>query len=165
MGLKNTGITRREFLKTTSAGLALGVIGKPDFPLAKEDPDLVVINGDPAAATRKALEAMGGISRFVKKGQRVVLKPNMSFNNPPERATTTHPLVVATVAQACMEAGAQRVAVLDYPLRKGELCLERSGIRMPASPSRGFMSRLWSKETSSVKSRSLRENSRPCRSS
>jgi len=71
---------------------------------------------------------MGGISRFVKKGQRVVLKPNMSFNNPPDRASTTHPLVVATVAQACMEAGAQRVAVLDYPLRKGELCLERSGI-------------------------------------
>ena len=128
MGVKDIGITRREFLKTTSAGLALGVIGKPGFLLAKEDHDLVVINGDPTAATRKALEAMGGISRFVKKGQRVVLKPNMSFNNPPDRDSTTHPLVVATVAQACMEAGAQRVAVLDYPLRKGELCMERSGI-------------------------------------
>ena len=129
MGLKDFGITRREFLKSASMGLAIGVMGKPDFLLAKDDHDLVVINGDPAAATRKALEAMGGISRFVKKGQRVVLKPNMSFNNPPDRASTTHPLVVATVAEACLEAGAQRVAVLDYPLRKGELCLERSGIR------------------------------------
>ena len=129
MGLKDFGITRREFLKSASMGLAIGVMGKPDFLLAKDDYDLVVINGDPAAATRKALEAMGGISRFVKKGQRVVLKPNMSFNNPPDRASTTHPLVVATVAEACLEAGAQRVAVLDYPLRKGELCLERSGIR------------------------------------
>ena len=128
MGLKDFRISRREFLKTASAGLALGVIGKPGLLMAKDEYDLVVINGDPAAATRKALEAMGGISRFVKKGQRVVLKPNMSFNNPPDRASTTHPLVVATVAQACMEAGAQRVAVLDYPLRKGELCLERSGI-------------------------------------
>ncbi len=128
MGLKDFGISRREFLKTASAGLALGVVGKPGLLMAKDEYDLVVINGDPAAATRKALEAMGGISRFVKKGQRVVLKPNMSFNNPPDRASTTHPLVVATVAQACMEAGAQRVAVLDYPLRKGELCLERSGI-------------------------------------
>ena len=109
MGFKNTGITRREFLKATSAGLALGVIGKSGFLLAKEDYDLVVISGDPAAATRKALEALGGISRFVKKGQRVILKPNMSFANPPDRASTTHPLVVATVAQACMEAGAQRV--------------------------------------------------------
>lgn len=129
MDLKDFGITRREFLKSASMGLAIGVMGKPDFLLAKDDYDLVVINGDPAAATRKALEAMGGISRFVKKGQRVVLKPNMSFNNPPDRASTTHPLVVATVAEACLEAGAQRVAVLDYPLRKGELCLERSGIR------------------------------------
>ena len=129
MDLKGFGISRREFLKTAGAGLALGIIGKPGLLMAKDDHDLVVINGDPAAATRKALEAMGGISRFVKKGQRVVLKPNMSFNNPPDRATTTHPLVVATVAEVCLEAGAQRVAVLDYPLRKGELCLERSGIR------------------------------------
>jgi uncharacterized protein (DUF362 family) len=129
MGLKGFGISRREFLKVASAGLALGVMGKPGLLTAKNDYDLVVINGDPAAATRKALEAMGGISHFVKKGQRVVLKPNMSFNNPPDRASTTHPLVVAAVAEACLEAGAQRVAVLDYPLRKGELCLERSGIR------------------------------------
>jgi len=90
---------------------------------------MVVVSGDPAAATRKALESLGGIGRFVKKGQRVVLKPNMSFPNPPERASTTHPLVVATVAQACMDAGAERVVVLDFPLYKTELCLQRSGIR------------------------------------
>ena len=101
---------------------------RPGFWLPPPESDVVVISGDPAAATRRALDAMGGISRFVKKGQRVVLKPNMSFNNPPDRASTTHPLVVATVARACLEAGAQRVMVLDYPLRKGELCLERSGI-------------------------------------
>ncbi len=126
---KASGFTRREFLKTAGAGLILGCIaGRADLLSAKEESDLVVINGDPAAATRKALEALGGISRFVKKNQRVVLKPNMSFNNPPDRGSTTHPLVVATVAQACLEAGAQRVMVLDYPLRKGEMCLERSGI-------------------------------------
>jgi len=129
MGVHDPEMTRRGLLKTAGAGLALGMLGRPELLLAKEDFDLVVINGDPASATRKAIEAMGGISRFVKKGQRVVLKPNMSFNNPPDRATTTHPQVVATVAQACLEAGAQRVLVLDYPLRKGELCLERSGIR------------------------------------
>jgi uncharacterized protein (DUF362 family) len=52
----------------------------------------------------------------------------MSFANPPDRGSTTHPAVVVTVARACLEAGAQRVMVLDYPLRKGELCLERSGM-------------------------------------
>ena len=125
----NQKITRREFLKTAVAGVALGLTARPTFSHAKDEYDLTVISGEPAAATRKALEAMGGISRFVKKGQRVVLKPNMSFANPPEWGSTTHPLVVATVAQACIEVGAQRVVVLDYPLRRAELCLERSGIR------------------------------------
>jgi uncharacterized protein (DUF362 family) len=128
MGREARGFTRREFLKTAGVGLAIGVAGKPEWLPAKEDYDLAVISGDPAAATQKALETLGGISRFVKNGQRVVLKPNMSFANPPDRGSTTHPAVVVTVARACLEAGAQRVMVLDYPLRKGELCLERSGM-------------------------------------
>jgi uncharacterized protein (DUF362 family) len=99
------------------------------FSIAKEEVDLAVISGDPVAATKKALEALGGISRFVKKGQRVVLKPNMSFTRTPEFGATTHPQVVATVAQACMEAGAQQVLVLDHTLHRAELCLERTGIR------------------------------------
>jgi len=123
------GITRRDFLRTTASGLALTLTGQPPFGEARETPDLAVISGDPAAATKKALEALGGISRFVRKGQRVVLKPNMSFPNPPEWASTTHPQVVVAVARACLEAGAERVMVLDNPLRKAELCVQRSGIR------------------------------------
>ena len=122
-------MTRRKFLKTAAAGIALGLAGGPLFSYAKEEYDLAVITGEPAAATKKALEAVGGISRFVKKGQRVVLKPNMSFARTPEFSATTHPLVVATVAQACMEAGAQQVLVLDHTLQRAELCLERTGIR------------------------------------
>jgi len=130
-------ITRRDFLKTAAAGALLGLVGRPAFSDAKEEHDLAVISGEPAGATKKALEAMGGVARFVKKGQRVVLKPNMSFANPPEWGSTTHPMVVATVAQACMEAGAQQVVVLDYPLRRAELCLERSGIREACKPLKG----------------------------
>jgi uncharacterized protein (DUF362 family) len=122
-------ITRRKFLKTAAAGMALGLVGRPSFAFAKEEYDLAVISGEPVAATKKALEAMGGISHFVKKGQRVVLKPNMSFSRTPEFAATTHPLVVATVAQACIEAGASQVLVLDHTLHRAELCLERAGIR------------------------------------
>jgi uncharacterized protein (DUF362 family) len=96
---------------------------------AKEEYDLVAISGEPIVATKKALEAMGGISRFVKKGEHVILKPNMSFSRTPEFATTTHPSVVATVAQTCIEAGAQQVLVLDHTLHRAELCLERAGIR------------------------------------
>lgn len=122
-------MTRRKFLKTAAAGVALGLAGGPSFSFAKEEYDLAVISGEPAAATRKALEALGGISRFVKNGQRVVLKPNMSFARTPDFSATTHPLVVATVAQACMEAGASQVLVLDHSLHRAELCLERTGIR------------------------------------
>lgn len=122
-------MTRRTFLKGAATSLALGIVANPSLLPAKEENDLVVIAGEPAAATKKALEAMGGISRFVKKGQSVVLKPNMSFARPPEMGCSTHPLVVATVAQACMDAGAENVLVLDHTLARAELCLERTGIR------------------------------------
>ncbi len=129
MNKDNHIITRRKFLKTAAAGIALGLTAGPSFSLAKEEYDLAVISGEPAAATKKALEAIGGISRFVNSGQRVVLKPNMSFARTPDFSATTHPLVVATVAQACIEAGAKQVLVLDHTLQRAELCLERSGIR------------------------------------
>lgn len=137
MGNHRVGITRRDLLRTAAASLAVGLPALPVFSGVGSEHDLVVISGDPAAATRKALEVMGGISRFVQRGQRVVLKPNMSFASPPERASNTHPSVVATVAQACMEAGAERVMVLDYPLQRAELCLERSGIRDACKSIRG----------------------------
>jgi uncharacterized protein (DUF362 family) len=129
MSERNQRMTRRKFLKTTAAGIAFGLAGKPSFSIAREEVDLAVISGDPVAATKKALEALGGISHFVKKGQRVVLKPNMSFTRTPEFGATTHPQVVVTVAKACMEAGAQQVLVLDHTLHRAELCLERTGIR------------------------------------
>ena len=129
MGKQSQKVTRRQFLKTAVAGVALGLVGRPSFLEAKEEYDLVAISGEPVAATRKALEAIGGISRFVKKGQQVILKPNMSFARTPDFSATTHPLVVATVAQACIEAGAQQVLVLDHTLHRAELCLERAGIR------------------------------------
>ena len=123
------GMTRRKFLKMAAAGTALGLAGGPSFSVAEDEYDLAVISGEPVAATKKALEAVGGVSRFVKRGQQVVLKPNMSFSRTPEFATTTHPLVVATVAQACIEAGAPQVLVLDHTLHRAELCIERAGIR------------------------------------
>jgi uncharacterized protein (DUF362 family) len=122
------GISRRQFLKAT-AGIAVGLAADSSLLYAAEEADLAVISGEPAAAAKKALEAIGGMSRFVKKGQRVVIKPNMSFAKTPDFAATTHPLVVAAVARACIEAGAGTVLVLDHTLQRAELCLERTGIR------------------------------------
>lgn len=122
--------TRRDFIKKVAmTTLAMKVTPKGSFARAQEEYDLAVISGDPVAATQKAMEALGGISRFVKRGDRVILKPNMSFARTPDIGATTHPLVVATVARACMEAGAKQVLVLDHTLQRPELCLERTGIQ------------------------------------
>jgi uncharacterized protein (DUF362 family) len=121
------GMTRRDLLRGAAAGFALSLPGRPR-PAGAAGPDLAVISGDPAAATRRAVEALGGMSHFVQKGQRVVLKPNMSFASGPDRASNTHPAVVSTVAQMCLEAGAAQVMVLDNPLQSAELCLRRAGV-------------------------------------
>lgn len=123
---------RRQFLSlaaTASLGLSLGgTLSLPGALLAQAEPDLAVATGAPAAAVRAAVGLLGGMGRFVKAGHKVVIKPNMSFANPPEMATTTHPEVVRALAELCREAGAAEVRILDHPLRSPEVCLQRSGI-------------------------------------
>jgi uncharacterized protein (DUF362 family) len=90
---------------------------------------VVVSHGtDPAKITRAAVDALGGIKLFVKPGQRVVIKPNMSFASKPGRAANTSPEIVREVALMCAEAGASRIAVLDYVLNDPRACLKLSGI-------------------------------------
>lgn len=126
-----SAINRRVFLKS-QMGLLLASAGAcvlgPGRLLARQAPDIAVGKGKPAAATRAAVELLGGMGAFVREGQKVCIKPNMSFANPPQWATTTHPEVIRELAAMCFEAGAADVRVLDHPLRSAELCLERSGI-------------------------------------
>jgi uncharacterized protein (DUF362 family) len=78
---------------------------------------LAVARGpDPSAITRAAIEALGGMATFVSPGFDVIIKPNICTDyHPPEYATTTNPTVVATLVSMCLEAGAKRVRVMDYP--------------------------------------------------
>jgi uncharacterized protein (DUF362 family) len=78
---------------------------------------LVVARGpDPAAITRLAIDALGGMASFVSSGFDVIIKPNICTDyHPPEYATTTNPTVVGTLVTMCLEAGAKRVRVMDYP--------------------------------------------------
>jgi uncharacterized protein (DUF362 family) len=125
-------ISRRKFIgNTLKTGVALTMVsGFPTIVQAAAETgfDLAVARGDTVQAIKAVIETLGGIQRFVKTGQTVVLKPNMSFPNPPEWGSTTHPDVVTTVAQLCLDAGAKRVVVIDQPLRRAEVCLKRSGI-------------------------------------
>jgi len=128
-------LSRRDFLGACAkGGLVLGAaVSAPGLVLdaiASEQvrPRVAVANGSPEQAVKQAIEALGGISNFVKPGDRVLLKPNMSFANPPEWGTTTNPSVVKTVAQLCVDAGAGRVLVVDHPLGDADRCKERTGI-------------------------------------
>lgn len=126
---------RRTFIKSQVGGLIWATIGsssifsmlKPAF--ADDFPDIAVVKGYPAAATRKAVNLIGGMSRFVKAGHKVVIKPNMSFARRPEDASNTHPEVVREVLIMCKEAGASKIRVLDHSLQDPEQALILSGIR------------------------------------
>lgn len=54
---------------------------------------------------REGLSELGGISAFVKPGQRVLLKVNMLMKKRPEEAVTTHPSVVEAAVRLVQEAG------------------------------------------------------------
>ena len=69
---------------------------------------------DPARITTAAIDAIGGMRRFVRKGADVIVKPNIcAAYHPPEYAATTNPVVVATLAALALKAGAKRVRVMD----------------------------------------------------
>jgi uncharacterized protein (DUF362 family) len=92
---------------------------------------LVAVRGkSPADMVQAALKALGGIERFVKKGDDVIVKPNIcvAFHTP-EYAATTNPEVVATLVTLCLGAGAKRVRVMDFPFGgTAEQAYARSGI-------------------------------------
>jgi uncharacterized protein (DUF362 family) len=89
---------------------------EPTQPKAGEAYLAVVHGRDPAAITKSALDALGGIERFVKSGADVIIKPNICTDyHPPEYAITTNPIVVATLVTLALGAGAKRVRVMDYP--------------------------------------------------
>lgn len=127
-----TDLTRREFLKRSGAvliGAALAQSGctgasapaagrpAPPAPTGGQPYLAVARGGDAAALTKNAVAALGGIERFVQRGDDVVVKPNICVDyHSYEYAATTNPIVVATLVALCLGAGARRVRVMDTPL-------------------------------------------------
>ncbi|MBR5297971.1 MAG: tat (twin-arginine translocation) pathway signal sequence, partial [Parabacteroides sp.] len=79
---------RRDFLRTgiaASAALSLNFKGlqaalSSNTIAVEQAPDLVaVMGGEPEVLLDKALEALGGIDKFIKKGQNIVIKPNIGW--------------------------------------------------------------------------------------
>ena len=79
-----------------------------------------------------AVDAIGGIRRFVRTGDVVLVKPNVAFERSAPLGATTNPAVVAALVRLCREAGAAEVRVADNPIESPAACFARSGVERAA---------------------------------
>ena len=116
--------------------------------LSPSRPSLVIVRSSPVLASdypsreaellareeqalrmvKSALDAMGGVSQFIRKGDVVVIKPNVAFDKNPDLAATTQPDTVAAVTKLCFGAGARKVIVADNPINNPESCFYKTKV-------------------------------------
>jgi len=108
----------------------------PDFTVIQRAGQTIsIVKGpDRTKTVNKAIELLGGIERFVRPGEKVVIKPNVAFAQPPIIGSTTHPSLVSEVVRLCYnKAKARQVMVLDNPINEPASCFTISGIGKSAS--------------------------------
>jgi len=143
--IKTTGKTLAFAAATTAAGVLFHnrrvagvepiVLKTSDFtvPTEKSLPQIALArNTDHVAALHASLDAVGGIKRFIRKGDRVTIKPNVGWDRTPEQGADTNPMLVGEMARLCLAAGAAIVIVTDVPFNEPRRCFLRSGIRAEA---------------------------------
>ena len=132
--------TRRDFIKTgvaMTAGLSFINLDKlfaaQSPATAKTRSILVAVrDGERAAMLDKAMAALGGMETFVKKGQTVLVKPNIGWDSTPERGANTHPELVKRVVEMCFAAGAKSVSMFDNPCDQWQRTYTNSGMKKVA---------------------------------
>ena len=95
-------------------------------------PVVVVENGSPEQLVDAAMKELGGMQRFISRGDVVVLKPNIGWDRVPQQAANTNPDLVKRVAELCFDAGAKKVVVTDVSCNDPRRCFQRSGIAASA---------------------------------
>ena len=138
---------RRDFIRSsvgagvaTGAALSLGGANSLLGAEAETDVDLVAIRGgEPDVMFDKGIAALGGMSRFVKAGQRVLVKPNIGWDRTPERAGNTNPKLVKRIIEHCLDAGAKEVLVFDHTCHEWSKCYKNSGIEQAVAEAGGKM--------------------------
>lgn len=128
---------RRDFFKSaTLVGLAtifkpkaLASITTSGEMAVQTSPDMIaVMGGEPGAMLIRAMKELGGIGNYVKKGQKVVIKPNIGWDKRPELAANTNPELISTLIKLCKSAGASEIIVFDHTCQNWQKCYENSGI-------------------------------------
>jgi len=132
---------RRDFIwKGLGAGILTGSALVSD-PLKKvygaspdeQDWDLVAVKGgDPVTMFDKAILSLGGMKKYVKPNQSVVVKPNIGWDTTPERGANTNPQLVARIVEHCLSAGAKTVYVFDHTINEWTRTYSNSGIEKAA---------------------------------
>jgi len=134
-------VNRRDFLKTSlrTAGsifISSSVFSGRVFSAEESNAghfDLAAVrNAEPERLFDEAIKALGGMSRFVKKGKTVLIKPNIGWNIEPQYAATTNPNLLKRIILHCKEAGASKIYVNDHPIFDWKTCYKISGIEKAA---------------------------------
>jgi uncharacterized protein (DUF362 family) len=134
---------RRDFLKTsagagiaTAATLSMGGYDKlwtSSSASSHVKYDMIALmGGTPDAMFDLGIQELGGMSNFVKKGQKVLVKPNMGWDVIPELAANTNPVLVKRIVEHCFKAGAKEVYVFDHTMDNWVNCYRNSGIERAA---------------------------------
>lgn len=127
-------LNRRQFIRTALATATVGSLPLLDLlslpALAAEGPKVALRKGkDIPQLVAATLAAVGGIGKFVKPSDRVVLKPNIGWDRNPEQGANTHPEVVKAMIEHCLQAGAVQVQVFDNTCNDPRRCYVNSGIQ------------------------------------
>lgn len=131
---------RRNFIKTAILGGLAGAVklksndlfAGEKMSVSKSNDLVAVMGGEPQQMYQKGIEAMGGISKFVKKGAKVTIKPNIGWDKSPEFGANTNPQLVSAIIKDCLAAGASEVTVFDHTCDEWQACYKNSGIASAA---------------------------------
>lgn len=128
---------RRSFLKQVTLYTAGVLLTPPVFQIipslsaaSASTPDLMVAKGrDYTEMVNNIISAFGGMQKYVKTGDKVVIKPNIGWDRNVEQAANTHPDVVTAIARLCLDAGASTVKIFDRTCNEERRCYVNSGIK------------------------------------
>jgi len=124
-------VNRRDFIKASLGIAAASMLPKALFGAESKKatgPVVAVARGTKSKLAKGALDLLGGMGKFVKPGDKVCIKPNISFAANSECGATTTAEMVRQVVQLCLDAGAARVVIFDHTIQEAALCVDQSGI-------------------------------------
>lgn len=143
-------MNRRKFIKKTlkyglTAGVALTGVDKllaisEKIMSETSKINLVAVKGStPDKMFAKGIASLGGMTQFIKKGQTVLIKPNIGWDVVPELAANTNPKLIGVIIKHCIDAGAKKVYVFDHTCDNWQKAYKNSGIEYAVRQAGGVM--------------------------